>query len=295
MPSGHSWTSIINSIVNWIIWTSTIKNCPYIPIEIKSDYTLKIQGDDVDFDCNYPMSQEDINKVIQWMLIHFNYKATYIHNNADKSKDPTGLSNSSFLKRVLNSKGLIDTPVFHIWEKILNGPEYSKCRSDRMVYLRRRMNDLAIFDKKNLEDLALYYAFVKHYPKMCVKSEGELYRLLFVLTNGFTMSLSRKWEVFCKIFRIDPSALVKTKWYYFEYFQQLYIKNFLTYDESADYVDYWKERPRALNVSDILRNQECLPLSYGKDSFRTLHGFRRKNKSLRKCNIMKGIKSLISF
>lgn len=295
IPSGHAWTSLINSIVNWIIWTSTIKNCPHIPTEVKEDYNLKIQGDDVDLDCNYPISEEDIKKVVEWMLVNFNYRATYRGNNTNKESDVTGLTNSSFLKRVINSFGLIDTPTEHIWEKILNGPEYSKCRFERMIYLRRRLNDLAIFDKKNVEQLALYYAYIKHYPKMCVKTEKSLYALLFVLTNGFTTSLRDRWEKFCKIFLVRPEELSKTRDYYMEYFNQLYRKNFLTYDSSTEYVDYWKERPRSVNVGDIIRNQETIPLSYGKSCFKVLHGFKRKNKSSRKDKIMKGLRKLITL
>lgn len=295
IPSGHAWTSLINSLVNWIIWTSTIKNCPHIPYELKEDYSLKIQGDDVDLECNHMMNQDDVNKITDWMLHNFNYKATFEHNNVIKSKDLSGLTNSSFLKRVVNEKGLIDTPIKHIWEKILNGPEYSKCRNDRMTYLRRRMNDLAVFDKESLERLALYYAYIKHYPKMCVRTEKSLYALLFSLTNGFTMSLRNRWEIFCKVFKICPNEILKSKKYYFQYFQQLYRKNYLVYDENKEYIDYWKERPRAVNVGDLLRNCENLPLLYGKDSFKTLHGFNRKNKSSHRCNIMKGIKSLIAI
>jgi hypothetical protein len=295
IPSGHSWTSIMNSLVNWIIWTSTIKNCPHIPSEIKKDYNLKIQGDDVDLDTNFPMCEEDITKVTDWMLFNFNYKATYKHNNILKADDPSALSNSTFLKRVVNEKGLIDTPPEHIWEKILSGPEYSKCRNERMVYLRRRMSDLAIFDKNNLEELSLYYAFIKHYPKMCVKTEKSLYATFFALTNGFTAPLRERWATFGDIFKTRLSDIVSTKEYYFEYFQQLYIKNFLVYDETCEYVDYWKERPKAKTVRDLLLNQECLPISYGKDSFKTLHGFTRKRRSPRKSKIMKGLGKLISF
>lgn len=295
IPSGHAWTSIMNSLVNWIIWTSTIKNCPHIPIEVKKDYNLKIQGDDVDFDCNHYISQEDIEKIVEWMLYNFNYRATYRGNNALKDADPTGLKNSSFLKRVINSFGLIDTPVEHIWEKLLSGPEYSKCRHERMVYLRRRLNDLAIFDKKNVEEVSLYYAFIKHFPKMCVKTERDLYALLFLLTNGFTTSLSDRWEKFCRIFEVRADDLIKTRDYYIKYLNQLYQKNFLTFDDKKEYVDYWKERPRSVSVSDILKNQETLPISYGKDMFKTLHGFKRKKKSWRRTKIMKGLKNLISF
>lgn len=295
MPSGHAWTSLINSLVNWIIWTSTIKNCPYVPPEVKKDYNLKIQGDDVDLDCNFIINEGDVKKIIEWMLINFNYKATYRNNNVIKNKDVTGLTNSSFLKRVTNAFGLIDTPVDHIWEKMLCGPEYSGCRNDRMVYLRRRLNDLAIFDSKNVEQLALYYAYIKHYPKVSAKAERSLYALFFVLTNGFTISLRERWEIFCYVFSVRADDLIKTRDYYITYFGQLYEKNYLTYDDSKEYVDYWKERPRSINVGDIIRNQERLPLTYGKDMFKVLHGFKRKKKSWRKNKIMKGIKKLIAF
>jgi hypothetical protein len=294
IPSGHAWTSLINSIVNWIIWTSTIKNCPYIPLELKQDYELQIQGDDVNFHCNFPIPEENINKIIEWMLFNFNYTAKFGGRTANKEKDPTGLTHSIFLKRVINSFGLLDTPVNDIWEKILLGPEYSGFRSNRMVYLRRRLNDLAIFNNENKERLALYYAFIKFYPIVGSRTERELFTLLFSITNGFTTSLADRWDKFSKVFNISAESLLITRDYYMEYFSQLYEKNFLTFDDSRPYVDYWKDRPMSVSVREILQNSESLPLSYVKDGFKTLHKVKRRNSPERKDKIMRGIRRLIS-
>jgi len=271
MPSGHAWTSIINSIVNWIIWTSTVKNCPHIELAVSRDYSLCVQGDDIVLHCNALITEDNVKKIVEWMLINFNYRATFSVKEALKARDETGLKTASFLKRVVNKFGLVDTPVLDIWEKILNGPEYSKCRNSRMTYLRRRMSDLAIFNPKNLEELALYYAYIRHHPEMSSKIEREMYALFLILTNGFTCTLKKRWEIYCYIFRVRPEQIINTKKYYVEYFQQLYAKNFLAYDDSKEYVDYWKERPKSQSVSVILRNSTTLPLSYGKCGFKTLH------------------------
>jgi hypothetical protein len=272
IPSGHAWTALINSICNWIIWTSTIKNCPHIPYEMKRDYKLQVQGDDINIHANVDLSACDRKKIIEWMLIEFNYRASYEDKVSLKNVQKDGLNNSAFLKRIVNEKGLIDTPVSDIWEKILSGPEYSKCRHSRMTYLRRRLNDLCVFNKESREQLALYYSFIFNHPKIGVKVEQNLYRILFSLTNGFTSSLENKWEVYCKIFNVEPKNLISTANYYNTYINQLYEKNYLRYDEKHEYVDYWKGKKQSVSVSTILRNSTYIPLWYDKDMFAILHG-----------------------
>jgi len=46
IPTGHAFTSLINSISTWVIWTIVIERCPYFA-DIKLNYSLQIQGDDV--------------------------------------------------------------------------------------------------------------------------------------------------------------------------------------------------------------------------------------------------------
>jgi hypothetical protein len=296
IPSGHAWTSLINSIVNWIIWTSTIKFCPFIPEGIRDDYELQIQGDDVKIDTNVLIPDESIEKIIEWMLKNFNYRAKFTKKNAIKEKDGSGLTNSAFLKRVTNKFGLIDTPIIDIWEKILCGPDYSKCRNDRMVYLRRRLNDLAVFNHKSKLQLALYYSFVINFPKVSHTVLKDIYRMLFVLTNGFTIKNINRWEVFFKITKVSIKDFIYYRDFYYKYFTDLYTKNFLTYDDKLEYQDYWKERPRSINVSDVIRNSRELPLDYVKDSFKVLHKTKKKKKRhYKKDKIMKGIKKLIAL
>jgi hypothetical protein len=216
--------------------------------------------------------------MIEWMLYSFNYRAEYGFKNSEKSKDSSGLTNASFLKRVLNSFGMIDTPIFDAWEKILMGPEYSKCRNDRMVYLRRRLNDLCVFNSESREKLALYYAYCIHYPKMDKRVEQSMYRLLFTLTNGFTKPVHNRWEVFSKLFRVDQKSFLQKVRYYKKYIAQLYEKNFLTYDNSQEYVDYWKRGKESVTIRQFLSNNESIPLWYSKDTFSILHGRSRAKK-----------------
>jgi hypothetical protein len=296
VPSGHAWTSLINSLVNWIIWTSTIKFCPFVPSQIKEDYELQVHGDDVNIHTNFLIPKENITKVIEWMLIEFNYRASYETENPIKDLDPNGLSNSSFLKRIINKQGMIDTPIFHIWEKILLGPEYSKCRNSRMTYLYRRMNDLTIFDPESKERLALYYSFIKHLPKMSHKEEREMYRLLFTLTNGFCVSLADRWQVFYSLFKISSVEFLSTKEYFLKYFSQLYTRNFLVYDDKSEYFDYWKEGKKSVTVGSLMENYDDVPLFINKSMFEILHttGKRKRyrrhaNKKRSKSNIFKGL------
>jgi hypothetical protein len=302
IPSGHAWTALINSICNWVIWTSTFKNCPHIPKAVKQNYSLQVQGDDVKIDTVSEITKRQRAKIIEWMLYNFNYRAKYGGKVHKKSDDVTGLNTASFLKRVVNAKGMIDTPVLDIWEKILTGPEYSGCRSHRMTYLRRRLNDLCIFDSVNRQRLAYYYAFVRIYPKMSHRVEKEMFALLFTLTDGFTTSLINKWEVFFKIFGLNRETFIQTAAYYENYFSKLYEKNFLRYDSKCDYVDYWKERKKSVTVSQILQNYDSIPLWYHKDGFKILHskrifkrGILSTRNSIRKNKYNKAIKRLLSF
>jgi hypothetical protein len=212
------------------------------------------------------------------------------------------LNTASFLKRVVNAKGMTDTPVVDIWEKILTGLEYSDYRSHRMIHLKRRLNDLCIFDRVNRHKLAYYYALVRIYPKMSHRVEKEMFALLFTLTDGFTTSLINKWEVFFKIFGLNQETFIQTAAYYENYFSKLYEKNFLRYDSKCDYVDYWKERKKSVTVSQILQNYDSIPLWYHKGGFKILYStriFKRgilstRNK-FRKNKYNKAMKRLLSF
>jgi hypothetical protein len=271
IPSGHPWTSLINSISNWLIWTSTIKFCPHIPEEFKKDYELQIHGDDVTIHSNFLLNEMTINNMVEWMLINFNYRGKYIIGEHDKRKDKSGLNTASFLKRVVNFKGMLDTPVFHVWEKILLGPEYSGCRNSRMTYLYRRMNDLSVFNEENKERLAYYFSFIFHYPRMGHKKEKTFFRLLFTMTNGFTDSIRNRWEAFLKISGVKPWELNAKKKYFSRYFDLLYARNYLTYSDNKVYVDYWRERKKSVTVEQVLANYDKIPLDFSKDLFKILH------------------------
>jgi hypothetical protein len=177
-----------------------------------------VQGDDVKNNTVFEITKRQRAKIIEWILQNFNYRAKYGGKVHKKSYDVIGLNTASFLKRVVNAKGMIDTPVLDIWEKILTGPEYSGCRSHRMIHLKRRLNDLCIFDRVNRQRLAYYYALVRIYPKMSHRVEKEMFALLFTLTDGFTTSLINKWEVFFRIFGLNRETFIQTAAYYENYF-----------------------------------------------------------------------------
>jgi len=117
-------------------------------------------GDDVVLHTNSLITAEQRSKIVNWMEVYFNYKGK------DGTKDPCKKGanpddRSSFLKRVILDDGTLDTKSYDIWEKILCGPEYSKCRHSRMAYFSRRLRELTIGDPKKLEDICLYIAFIE--------------------------------------------------------------------------------------------------------------------------------------
>lgn len=290
VPSGHAWTSHINSLVNWILWTSTIHNCPIFSQAFRDDYELQIMGDDVCLHSNVLLTNEQRQKVSVWMLANFNYVVSDDTVQPCKEKVKDTNSASSFLKRFLNTQGMLETKTMDIWKKILFGPEYTKVRSSRLTYFLRRVNDFAIVDSENIKNVALYMSFIGAFERFLrretfnesLRFSHFLYKILFYLTNGFTDGLKHTWKIFLSIVDIDLKAILSDESKYVSYIKLMYKRNYLTYDDSNQYVDYWKERKQSVTVEKLLRNYHDVPIFPQVSIFKKLHGpfrsFKKNNR-----------------
>jgi hypothetical protein len=254
IPSGHSWTAFINSMVNWILWTSTIHKCPHLPKGVRKDYELQIQGDDVKIYSNEFISEEILAKMLQWMLQNFNYKGVMTECNPSINSRSSLESKSSFLKRVVTEEGFLDTKTTDVFEKLLMGPEYSKLRNIRFTYLMRRLNDLAIFDDENRKRVAMLVALSKLLMKYTEREFQQLFEVLFRMTDGFTKGTSLTWQITLRITNISENALLKETASIYAYIDKKYHDTYNTYKSDARYVDYWTERKESVTVKDALRN-----------------------------------------
>jgi hypothetical protein len=280
VPSGHAWTSHINSMVNWLLWTSTIHNCPVFCLAFREDYELQIMGDDVCLHSNIKLSEEDRHKISVWMLANFNYIVTDDTKQARKDEVKDTISASSFLKRFVNAKGNLETKIMDIWKKLLFGPEYSGTRSSRLTYLLRRIDDFAIYDETNVRRVSIYISFIEVFENFLRESTFNktlrkthfLYKILFYLSNAFTSNLVTTWNIFLSIVPLDLSKMSALKDKYDAYIKLIYKRNYWTYDDSSQYVDYWKERKQSVTVSKLLRNYDEVPIYPSVSVFKKLHG-----------------------
>jgi hypothetical protein len=278
MPSGHAWTSHINSLCNWIIWTSTMMYCPYVPHNIGEDYALQIMGDDVALHTKVRISKEKRNQIVKWMVREFNYKAVDSTVDEDKRKDNPIDDRPIFLRRTLDHKGMLDTKIVDIWEKIIFGAEASGLRFNRTAYILRRINDLAIYNKINTLRLAIYAAFVE-----CIESTREIHtskllRDIFQTTRCFTLTKQEIWKIFYKVTGIKPSEIYARIKYYYNYIRVIYTRNYLVYETKKPYVETWLETRRTVSVTQYLRNFDNFAIFFSTDIFQILHGKAKKGK-----------------
>jgi hypothetical protein len=273
VPSGHAWTANINSMANWIIWTSCVHNCPHIPDALRRDYELQIQGDDIVLHTNVLLTSDIRQKICEWMLHNFNYKAKDGTINPLKNASDDINNNSSFLKRSLDSMGNLVTKETDIWEKILLGPEYSGLRGSRSTYFLRRINDLAIYNKTHSKRLAIYFAFIEQMENKLArlsysKKEGVyvmIYQNLFRLTNAFTQSCRQKWNTFKKLSGVSGDDIVRRSEEMHKHIQGIYSRNYHRYDTKTPYIDYWKQGKESVTVTHALKNYLNYPIfPYGR-------------------------------
>jgi hypothetical protein len=280
VPSGHAWTAHINSMVNWIIWTSTINYCPHIPRSFKEDYELQILGDDVCIHSNTLLKKDVRHLISRWMLREFNYVAVDDTNQPCKSKVKTSNQASSFLKRYIDSKGNLDTKTKDIWKKLIFGADYSGTRKSRMTYLYRRVNDLAITSEKELRRVSLYMSFIDNFERFFfnlsynerISRQKTVYDLLFTFTTGFTNNIRQVWTKFIPLVRFNLFEINQRSEHFYKYLKSVYRQNYWTYDTKREYVDYWVERKQSVTVSKALRNIKEVQIICDVSIFKKLHG-----------------------
>jgi hypothetical protein len=244
-------------------------------------------GDDVCLHSNVQLSEEDRAKISVWMLQNFNYIVADETKEDSKEKVNDTMSGSSFLKRFINLSGNLETKVMDIWKKFLFGPEYSKTRASRMTYLLRRVNDLAIYDQTNVEKVSMYMSFIEAFESFLRESTFNktlrkthfIYKVLFYLTNAFTVNLVTTWNIFLSIVPLDFVKINQKTKYYKEYINSIYQRNYWVFQTDKQYVDNWTERKQSVTVSTLLRNYNDIPIFPSVSVFKKLHGpYKRKVK-----------------
>lgn len=285
VPSGHAWTSHINSMANWILWTSTIHNCPHIPKEVRSDYRLQIMGDDVCLHSNAFLSADVRKLIATWMLKNFNYRVVDDTRVADKSLVKNDDDGSSFLKRYCDQRGNLTTKEKDIWKKLIFGADYSGTRKSRLTYLLRRINDLAIINPKQRRSVSIFLAYTEFFESRFynlsfnerLRRHHIIYQILFVFTDGFTRGVEDVWQKFAQLFNFSFEKFQARVDYYEDHIQRIYAKNYWTYDSKRMYVDYWAERKLSTTVSKALKNVKEPQLFSTISLINKLHGpFKKK-------------------
>lgn len=300
VPSGHAWTTQINSMANWILWTITIHNCPEFSQEFRRDYALQIMGDDVGLHSNVDLTPEQRVRICEWMLTNLNYKAKDETSQSDKTKITTTNDASSFLKRYTNVQGQLETKIKDIWKKLLFGPEINSVRRRRMTYFYRRISDFAIWNEKNRMQVALYMIFIKRLEQFLhersfsrlLEKTHHFYVVLFSLTAGFTLNIKTIWEIFRTITNFDIKGLIKEASQLNQYIRLIYKRNYWSYDDSVEYVDYWKERKRSTTVSKYLRNSDVVPIILPVSMLEKLHGPYMDSNEIKRLRTARGKKKL---
>lgn len=262
IPSGHAWTSHINSMCNWILWTSTIHNCPHIPLKFREDYELQIQGDDVCIHSNVFLGKNVRDKISEWMLRNFNYVASDDTTEPCKHKVKTSDHASSFLKRYTDVNGNLCTKTKDVWKKLIFGADYSGVRKSRMTYLYRRINDIAIIDPVERKRVSMFFAFTDTFERKFfnlpfterLNRHHKIYEILFHYTDVFQSGTAVIWKKFSSLININLSEFNNKVKHFDDYIKMVYRQNYWTYDSKREYVDYWSERKQSVTVSKALRN-----------------------------------------
>jgi hypothetical protein len=288
VPSGHAWTSHINSLCNWLLWTSTIHNCPHIPVNFREDYELQIQGDDVCIHSNVNMTKEVRDKIAKWMQRNFNYVCVDDTKESCKAKVKTSNDASSFLKRYTDSFGNLSTKTKDVWKKLIFGADYSKSRKSRMTYLYRRINDLAIIDPVERRHVAFFMAFTDCLERKFfefnynekVRRIHQIFKMLFVFTDAFRDTQRNIWIKFVQLVNINLNEFNNNVKHFDNYIKMVYRQSYWTYDSSKEYVDYWAERKQSVTVTHALQNCKEYQIFSELSFCEKLHGpfFKRKIK-----------------
>jgi len=261
IATGHSWTAIVNSFVNWMIWTSTISNCSVFS-DVSEDYSIQIMGDDVLLHLNKKLSDDDIQKVLSWMEENFNYKGVYEGVQADKSL-LTSDDRPSFLKRCLDDNGLLDTNRFHLWEKLLMGADASNLRKNRLAYLLRRSSEICTYNDDKIREISEYFSFAELWDRNKFYDKHVL-QLLFHATSWFSLGEKGNLKVFLWLCKSNVQEFTSLRDRHEVFLRSFYRRNFQTYSSKVDYVDYWVQTKPKMSVSTFLKtnNKRVYFLNY---------------------------------
>jgi len=250
IPTGHAFTSLINSLSTWIIWTVVIENCPCFS-EVKLGYSLQIQGDDVVISSDLRLRENCEKEIEDWILVNLNYRVS-LPDNLNATIDSE--KQASFLKRFLDGN-LLSTRLRDVYDKLLYGPETIKSKHNRYFYLRRRIRDLVVSNQSNVSELGRYYAFFKLFGDkerdlefiykslilLLFKNRNEPMKNLETVLDCFSVS-KKEFDLLCK----EESDRINA----------FYTVDYLVLKFERDYKDYWDKRKVSVPVWKIIRSND---------------------------------------
>jgi hypothetical protein len=241
-PTGNVFTSMINSLCTWIMWTDYLQTNQLRYNHIGNDYRLSVQGDDIVIWSNQKFNESDILHMKDFMIRKFNYELDFkfSESSINNQKDPN--NNVSFLRRVI-SNNMLTTRTWDIWEKLLSGPEYSGCSNYRSLYLDRRLLDIQVAKGLSRNEILLYLTYMKFVSGKEHKLR-EFYSLILNSCNWIWSDSQLHLYIFRKLFKITEEQW-KDAYKHYEVMLSINYNNVLnTYSSEQSWFDYgYKEKP----------------------------------------------------
>lgn len=117
----------------------------------------------------------------------------------------------------------------------------------------------------------IYFGYLEYMQQYTHSEIFEIYKILFFLTNGFTVKLGKIWEVFTSLTQLSVTRLLEGARKNVSYNRKKYEKSYLTYSSDSDYVEYWKETKESHTVGDLIRNFTSVPAYSKRNICKILH------------------------
>lgn len=259
--TGHTLTSIMNTISVWSIWTYTINKFYWFKENVGDDYELCIQGDDMQLFCNILIPKHIWTEVSKFISENLHYEIDVVDIDPVNNQHNDDLNKSSFLRKIICCDNLQTRP-WDLFEKLLFGPEISGERSNRFRYLSHRFNNIVNDTRHGLRQITRYCALIYFFSKnedYCEWIYKSHFKLLINNNINDAMKLKYVLSLFDvtvqqfndKVDEIQSRILLN---------QQKIVNTFST---DYKYSDYWEHSETARTVEDILQKPRDTQLLSG--------------------------------